>query len=294
MSNTDLFKFNKREKRGLIVLTIILICVLVFPLFQDVIFPGKKYDEELLIKEIEKFQKSLIQKEESENNQVKQIKQSENDKKKISIKLKSIDVNSSTIQNWLDLGFSKKQAKVIMKYLDKAKPLNNVEELKKIYIIDDDKYNEIIQYLYIENKTDTLELENIEPEKITIEINTADTGEFREIGIPGYIAARIIKYRDLLGGYHSFVQLNEVYGMNKKYLEILEAQNLDTTSLSEIDLNNNSFKEINKHPYIDYETTKKIFNYLKVMDTIKNIEELERNNIVSEEQLIKLNPYLIF
>ena len=57
-----------------------------------------------------------------------------------------------------------------------------------------------------------------------MDINTVGQNELKQIRLIGDIlAARIIKYREALGGYISEEQLSEVYGLPEDALENLKA-----------------------------------------------------------------------
>ena len=68
-----------------------------------------------------------------------------------------------------------------------------------------------------ENKQDENKIYNrIKPKlpPVVVEINTADSAELMRLnGIGASFSRRIVKYRNLLGGFISKEQLLEVYGM---------------------------------------------------------------------------------
>ena len=87
----------------------------------------------------------------------------------------------------------------------------------------------------------------------------------------------------------------EVYGISQeKYDEIVLRTSLDPIALKMIDINNISFKELMKHPYIDgYENTKAIFRYLDLcpIDDWKAFCEIPNLKI---EHLESLKHYIVF
>jgi competence protein ComEA len=298
MKLNEYFDFNKRERRGLLVLSILLLIILILPLINQMFIPNNLSDTESIMQEIEEFQNSLVlkDKEKKIHEIEKQTKKKKKDIKSIrnsKITLAdSLNLNESNIEDWMKLNFTKKQAKVIVNYIEKAKPLTDKSNLLKIYVIDEKKYKEIESYIYIV-ENDVSEVSILDEKEIKIELNMADTNQLISIGIPAYIASRIVKYRNLLGGFYTQEQLNEVYGISSDHLQILSNHSIDTTLINKINLNNCDFKTLNKHPYFNYETTKKVFNYLKLMESIESKEELLKNKIVSSEELIKIEPYII-
>jgi competence ComEA-like helix-hairpin-helix protein len=127
-----------------------------------------------------------------------------------------------------------------------------------------------------------------------IEINSADTNELVKLpGIGHVFAQRIIKYRELLRGFYTLNQLNEVYGLNTETIEKLKKHlSLDTTKIRKLDINTFTFKEINSHPYISYEQTKAIFKF-RSKRKFNSTTQLTENKIFSDEELKKVLPYIV-
>ena len=70
--------------------------------------------------------------------------------------------NKIDIEKWQALGFSEKQSRVILNYRKKNGPFTKAEDLKPIYVISDDKYNELKPYMLFideaEDGKDTVEI----------------------------------------------------------------------------------------------------------------------------------------
>jgi len=132
--------------------------------------------------------------------------------------------------------------------------------------------------------------------KITvIDINNADSASLEQLpGIGPVFAKRILKYRNILGGYFSSDQLNEVYGIHPEIiLQIRKFIIVDTSKIRKININTDKFKDINSHPYISFEQTKSIMKY-RFHDKFGSIDQLEGLLIFSHAELMKLRPYLLF
>jgi len=111
-----------------------------------------------------------------------------------------------------------------------------------------------------------------------IEINTADSAAFVGLyGIGAVFADRILRYRGLLGGFHSSEQLLEVFGMDTiRYNQIKDHIRVDTNHVKKISVNEAEFKALLRHPYLDYETVKAIANYRQYTDSIPNADTLRK------------------
>lgn len=126
-----------------------------------------------------------------------------------------------------------------------------------------------------------------------INVNVADSAELLNLsGIGPVFASRIVKYRNLLGGYIKTEQLLEVFGMDSlRYNKILPHIHVSEVSLKKINLNKATFGEILRHPYVSYETVKEIVNYRKSNGGFNNVNELLNIPGVDTNSYNKLFPY---
>ena len=127
-----------------------------------------------------------------------------------------------------------------------------------------------------------------------IDINRADSADLLPLpGIGPVFAGRIIKYRNLLGGFANVEQLEEVYGMSIETLDLIKDRvAIDTSAIHKIQLNSATFRELLRHPYLEYEDVKAIVNYRDFKDTIQSFKELQSNYILSDSLLRQVLPYL--
>ena len=105
-----------------------------------------------------------------------------------------------------------------------------------------------------------------------IDINSADTTELKSLpGIGSFFAKNIVDYRNKLGGFIEKEQLLEVYAFDSTRMSNIENLIIiDSIVLRKVDVNNDDFKTILRHPYIEYEDVKKIVNYRESKGMIKN------------------------
>lgn len=98
------------------------------------------------------------------------------------------------------------------------------------------------------------------PPRQKINLNTADSAALMTLhGIGAVYASRIIKYRNLLGGYYDKSQILEVYGITKEtYSLFCDDIVASADDIVKIPVNTASFKEILHHPYFDYDMVVKI------------------------------------
>lgn len=189
-------------------------------------------------------------------------------------------------------------AENILKYRHTGGSFAKAEDLRKIYGISDTLYNQLEPYISIpaskrsDKNSDTINALPDEP--FFIEINSADTLDL--LALPGIgltYARRILKYRELLGGYYCPAQFWEVYSMDSLRFKSLSAYTwIDTTKIEQIALNTADFREIIRHPYIDKAMTYAILEYREFADSIDNLSEFVSNQIIVSEVFRKVRPYL--
>jgi len=205
------------------------------------------------------------------------------DEAKRIIKPFNFDPNTLDERGWREMGFTSKQFKVINNYREKGGRFKSSRDVKKMYCISDVEFEIIEVFINIKkqnadvtSKIDTEEksAEKTKREKykksnekkifnyIDTEINSADSVILvANLNIKPWLAIRVVKYRNVLGGYYDKKQLLEVYGFSEKYYQKVEPfVKVDTLLIKKVNVNNIAFKQLLKHPYFDYETTKLIFN----------------------------------
>lgn len=190
-------------------------------------------------------------------------------------------------------------ARNLIRYREAGGSFRSAAALQRIYGMDSLLYFELLPYVEISERQLTLvpvnELTEVNTESIRqpLNLNNADSAELAGIpGISPWFATRIIKYRELLGGYHDSIQLWEVYGMDTaRYVSLLGACVVDALNIKRIDINNASFRELVAHPYIDREDTYAILQFREFMDSIPDPIELVKNQIIDHDRFRRLAPY---
>ncbi|MFC3415103.1 ComEA family DNA-binding protein [Algoriphagus hitonicola] len=114
-------------------------------------------------------------------------------------------------------------------------------------------------------------------------------------GIGPTLAARIVKYRENLGGFHSQEQLLEIYGIKEEVVENLwEYFEFDPGIRRKVKINELDVPELAKHPYIGYGEAKVLVAYRKQHGDFSNSEDLLKIKIFKAEWVNKIEPYLEF
>lgn len=127
-----------------------------------------------------------------------------------------------------------------------------------------------------------------------IDINRADSVQLLPLpGIGPVYAGRIIKYRNLLGGFVRVEQLLEVYGISEETLGLIRDKiYTDTSAIRKIQLDSASFRELLRHPYLELADVKAMVEYRDFTGIIQSPRELLDNSILPDSLLQRVLPYL--
>jgi len=297
------FSLNKSEQRGIIVLIIIILTIAVINILLPYINKSKtKSDLTKYKANIESFiqhQQPLI---DSVNIEI--LQNSGNIDMAIAIqKIKPTTFNPNKLpaEAWEKMGFTDQQIRNIKNYEAKGGKFKRKEDVKKIYSISDVEYEIIEPYINIpslyKSKTGKVITKKQKALNLSmIEINSATSPNLEtSLGLSQYLAKRIVSYKNVLGGYLNKNQLKEVYGLNdsiynaiKKYIEV------DTNLIIKIDMNSVKFKQLLKHPYFDYNTTKSFFNARNKIGTFSSINQFKLIDGISDSTIQKVSSYMYF
>jgi competence protein ComEA len=223
------------------------------------------------------------------------------------------DPNKLNIDEWKKLGLLPPQIKAITNYQAKGGVFYKKEDLKKIYTLSEADYKKLEPYIHIATKSfgnravtlqDSARLQKYEgkvavnnlKEPPVLNLNLVDTIDLMQLpGIGPVYAKRILKYRNLLGGYCNLEQLQEVYGMDSlRFGTIKPFLWVDRNDIKQILINKIDYQELRRHPYINANHAKVIVQYRSQHGIFKNIEDLADIVLFDKDYLRKIEPYLNF
>ncbi len=203
---------------------------------------------------------------------------------------RQFDPNTISKAELENMGLKEWQARMVETYRTKVRPFQKPGDLYKIYGLDSVLIEKMLPYVEL----DTSFLKQEPKEIVLIELNSADTNELTKIkGIGRAYARRIVKYRQLLGGFVNKEQLLEVYGMDStRYQRINEHIEVDISKINRLNVNTATFKELLKHPYLSYEVVQNIVNFRNNVRPFKKVDELKNIELVDEDLMSKIAKYL--
>ena len=271
------FGFNRRERRS----TSLLLLVVVIVFISRYMVPGKPAEIKNLTTEINDYKPVLPLSDSVQTD---------------SVRLFPFDPNKATSEELIELGLTEKQAGTVLNYRKAGGKFYDHSDFAKIYGIDQRKISELLPYIFI-GDTNKLVKPAIQQKQVTMmDLNICDSIMLDMLpGIGPVLAARIIKYKNLLGGYADINQLNEVYGLSPEtFVLISEKIYVDTLGINRLKINQAAYKDLIRHPYFETIEVVSIIKYKEFKGHIASINELIDNKILTEEKAKKISPYLSF
>lgn len=187
------------------------------------------------------------------------------------------------------LQFNKKQEQIdFSSFKNQISKLEKQIEIEKEFVA-----KKRSNWSYKDNKSFSVKKKDV---SLSIELNSTDTSELKQIyGIGSILSKRIIKYRDLLGGFHSEKQLLDVYAMDANVYEDFKHQIfVDLSLVKKIDINFADANELSKHPFISYKLANSIVNYRVNHGSFSQSHELLNLHLIDTVTFNKLLPYINF
>lgn len=189
-------------------------------------------------------------------------------KEKESVKITNyFDPNELNPEQWQALGFSEKQANVIVNYREKnlRGSFKSLEDIEKCFVISSEKFQEMKPWIKLsvsENAKQTEE-KPIAAEKtdfVKINLNEINFKQLREFGFTEKDSAGILAFRKKLGGFINKNQLLETYEIDRALGEkLIYVAKLDNSNVAKYTLANAPEEWLKKHPYFRYSADRIIF-----------------------------------
>jgi competence ComEA-like helix-hairpin-helix protein len=213
---------------------------------------------------------------------------------KTNAELFAFDPNTATDIDFIKLGLTEKQVNTIRKFQSKGGNFRSKADFLKIYGISESQKIALTDYVIINEKGNVKIEKKVENNRIQIEINAADTIELMKLpGIGSKLSKRIVKYRDLLGGFYNILQLKEVYGLSEQVVRQIDGMvKVDPAKIRKVDLNFAEWNDLAKHPYIQKNLARQIIKFRTKYGSIHDTSVLRDSMILNTEEFARLKPYL--
>lgn len=290
------FYFNKQERNGVFLLCLILVLLV----FLRLLLPGLLCGQPPLEIFLSEPDVPVLSEKTAEPKY--ESRKAEPQEQAISTGEKFVfNPNTMSEEDALALGFSKKLSKTLINFRNKGGKFFKADDLKKLYGMSPKLYASLEAYVLIPNHKPAFQRDTVYPKpypkksfpKSLLELNSADSLAIvylKGIG-PGF-TKRILKYRALLGGFHSAEQLKEIYGMSDSTYAILSSQIvIDKSLITKIPLNAIDLNSLRKHPYFNFQIAQAIINYRSKHGKLTEAD-LKGLGVISAEKLVLILPYI--
>lgn len=310
----DYLRFSKKDRVGVMVLLVLIFLVVLLPY----LWPVKKTSVPNS-QELEKLRRQIAQLKQvdsagSQSAEAQTFPQHYTASQKHASEKANLfyfDPNTLDPAGWKRLGIRDKTTATIQNYLAKGGRFRRPEDISKIYGLFKDDYERLLPWVKIagtpaagfdqkyEKKEYAAGDKPIYPEKrftapAVIDINTADTAAFIALpGIGSKLAARIVNFRDKLGGFYGVQQVAETYGLpDSTFNKIKPLLLCNRPAVKQININTADANELKQHPYIRWNLANLIVQYRQQHGDFKSADDLLRLATVTPELLGKIRPYL--
>lgn len=300
MNWKDYFYFNRSERNGIIVFSILLLIIVLLPkVYQNyfhtetIIKPGN-FQEEIIA-----YEKQLAKILENEKHAEALSKSYETERlykatdTEIDLRPFRFDPNNMSKESWLKMGMPERIANTIKNFESAGGSFKFKEDLKRIYGIDDDMYATLEPYIDL-SSTDNFKREAKSKDLTMIDLNTADKSELRSLnGIGPHFSKKIVEYRKKLGGYISVDQIMDIHGMGKERFEMIqEYMFIKDTTINKIPINKAGISEMVKHPYFNWNLANNIIQLRKQHGLFKEIEDIKKSHLIDKDTYNSIASYL--
>ena len=304
----EFFYLNRGEQRAMLFLFAIIIVVYGMLIFSKQYSGQLAVDSTAFAKEIKVFESKIDSTQFYQPNRFKEV-YGNNFQHGYSSTAKietltpfPFDPNTITEKGWHKLGLPEKLIRTILNYTAKGGHFYRKEDLQKIYGITSRQYIALEPFISIVPRPKIVwphpDLKAIRFESHpvqSVELNSVDSAGLDALkGIGPAFATRILRFRDLLGGYANPEQLLEVYGLDSSIFQLIKPSvKVDPNKIKRININICPLPALKKHPYIGYYIAKAIADYRVKHGRFRTLEEVRLLPGMTPEKFNQLSPYLI-
>lgn len=231
------------------------------------------------------------------------------------IELFYFDPNTIDSVDMLRLGFSTWQVRNNMKYRRKGGRWRSADHFSHLYGLSVADYKRLRPYIRINNAnvartvsssrhipSDVPRVKVERPQYakaekfrslVILDLNTVDTITLKKIpGIGSYYARKIVEYRKALGGFISVQQVVEVAGISSDIVQWFKV--VDKKPIRKLNLSKMTFRELVRHPYLNYEQVKAIFDVRRKTGFVNGWQSLLLYDCFTQADVKRLSPYVSF
>jgi competence protein ComEA len=198
------------------------------------------------------------------------------------------DPNKVSEEELLQLGFPKKAARNLLRYREKGGVLRYKQDLKKIYGLPEKVAEELLFFVDLPKKRNS-----VSPSSILV--NQATPEEWTQLkGIGPFYAKHITRFREKLGGFVSVNQVGETWALPdsvfqkiKPYLQLQQAP-------KQLAINRADYQQLVEHPYLNRKQATVLVRFREHNGPIIEPDALYQIEVLDSSEVRRLLPYFSF
>ena len=216
--------------------------------------------------------------------------------------------NTADSMTLLRVGLKPWQVKNLMAYRRAGGRWKDADDFKRLYGLSDEEFQRLRPYVQIppavkevyfteHDRARQDSLHHLRPEKFTqltvLDLNTVDTLTLRKIpGIGVGYSRSIVSYRERLGGFVRVAQLKDIEGLPARIEEWFSVE--EQVAVRTISINKSDFKTLVRHPYLSYEQVKVITTHIRKYGSLRSWKDLQLYPEFTPQDFERLTPYFVF
>ena len=216
--------------------------------------------------------------------------------------------NTADSATLLRVGLKPWQVKNLMAYRRAGGRWKNADDFKRLYGLTEEEFQRLRPYIQIpppvkevyfteHDRARQDSLHYLRPEKFTqltvLDLNSVDTLTLRKIpGIGVGYSLAIVRYRERLGGFVSVAQLKDIEGLPARIEEWFSVE--EPYAVRTIAINKSDFKTLVRHPYLSYEQVKVITTHIRKYGPLRSWKDLQLYPEFTPQDFERLTPYFVF
>lgn len=285
------FQFSKQQRSGIFLLLLIILFVQGFYHFvlpklldTDHDFASNDANVSALIKQIDSLKAIQLEKRKP--------------------KIYPFNPNFITDYKGYTLGLSNQEIDRLLAFRKQDKWINSVKQFQEVTKVSDSVLDKISPYFKFpdwvtnpkpkQTNFKTGYSKTVKTEAQKLDLNSATAIQLQKVyGVGPSYSERIIKFRNKINGFHSFIELQQVYGLTPEVIQNIKADFTIKTprAITKIALNTATKEQLVTIKYIDYEIAHNIIEERTLRDGFKSIDELTKVNgfPVNKLEIIKLS-----
>ncbi|WP_409449821.1 hypothetical protein [Chryseobacterium sp.] len=179
------------------------------------------------------------------------------------INYKPFDPNTLDKEGWEKLGFSEKQANVIVNYRDRnlKGSFKSLDDIKNCFVINEEKFNEMKPYIRLSQVKNDSKLDSFkETDFSKTDLNSITFKQLIEFGFDEKAAGSMVGFRKKLGGFVTKEQILDTYNIDKDLTQkLVNLAPLDVSKVQKYSLVDAPEDWLKNHPYFKYSADKIIY-----------------------------------